>query len=276
MIYIILPVHNRKETTEKFIKSLHLQTYKDWRLVIIDDGSIDGTTEMVLNYFPETVVLKGNGNLWWAGCLQKGFEWLMEYADDEDICLIINDDTVFDKNFLETAMNIISKTEKTLLLAQCYSQENNSLLDKGVHFNWRSLMFTQADRNEDINCLSTRGLFMKVADFKIIGGFHPIVLPHYLSDYEFTIRAFKKGFTLTTSENLKLYLDENTTGNRILEYKSLLDYYSKVFSNRNPSNPIHWLMFVWLAVPFPYKFYHTIRIFFRMIRDLIKPILKHS
>lgn len=112
MIYILLPVHNRKKTTEKFILSLVSQTYKDFRLILIDDGSKDGTAEMVLSYLPQTVLIQGDGNLWWAGSLQKGYEWLMRYADDTDICLIINDDTVFDRNFLSTGRELLSKKTK--------------------------------------------------------------------------------------------------------------------------------------------------------------------
>ncbi|MCK5537931.1 MAG: glycosyltransferase family 2 protein, partial [Bacteroidales bacterium] len=39
MIYIILPVHNRKKITEKFIKCLVKQTYQDFKLILVDDGS---------------------------------------------------------------------------------------------------------------------------------------------------------------------------------------------------------------------------------------------
>ena len=70
MIYIILPVHNRKVTTEKFIKSLVAQTYKEFKLILVDDGSTDGTDKMVLSYIPDGIILKGDGNLWWAGGLQ--------------------------------------------------------------------------------------------------------------------------------------------------------------------------------------------------------------
>jgi len=272
MIYIILPVHNRKETTEKFIKSLISQIYKEFVLILVDDGSTDGTDEMVLGYIPNSVVLKGDGSLWWAGALQKGYEWVVDNSNDKDICLLINDDTVFDENFLKTGVELISKSERTLLLAQCYSQSNKMLLDSGVHANLKALTFEQANTKSKINCLSTRGLFLKVKDFKNIGGFLPKILPHYLSDYEFTIRAFKKGYNLTTDENLKLYVDQETTGLHSIKYKGILDYYHQYFSNRNSSNPFHWLVFVYLVVPYPFKVYHILKILYSLIKNVIKPI----
>lgn len=65
----------------------------------------------------------------------------------------------------------------------------------GVYADLKKLTFRQAKTKDEINCLSTRGLFLRVKDFKKIGGFYPKLLPHYLSDYEFTIRAYKKSLT---------------------------------------------------------------------------------
>lgn len=275
ILYVILPVHNRRCITEKFIRALISQTYSNYKLILVDDGSTDGTAEMVLSYLPESVVLRGDGNLWWAGALQKAYDWLREYATDEDICLIINDDVTFDENFLEIGVNKISSMEKTLLLAYCYKRDNFDLIDRGVNFDYRTLSFKQVERIEEINCLSTRGLFLRFKDFKEIGGFYPKLLPHYLSDYEFTIRAYRKGFRLLTSENLKLYLDTSATGvHHIENYKSFFEYYAIYFSNRNSLNPLHWINFVVLAVPFPYKILHVLKISLRMIRDLLKPFVR--
>ena len=46
-IYILLPVHNRREVTRGFVECLAAQTFSDYHLVLIDDGSTDGTAEMV-------------------------------------------------------------------------------------------------------------------------------------------------------------------------------------------------------------------------------------
>lgn len=271
MIYIILPVHNRKNVTENFIKSLIAQTYKNYKLILVDDGCKDGTVEMVLKYLPDSIVIKGDGNLWWAGALQKGYEWLITNAEDEDICLLINDDTKFEPNFLKIAMQVFSKKEKTLLMAQCYSQNDLRLLDMGVHADLKKLTFVPAKKKEEINCLATRGMFLKVRDFKNIGGFYPKLLPHYLSDYEFSIRAFKKGYKLETDESLRLYVNEHTTGFHNLEYSGIIDYYSKYFSKKNQANRFYWLIFVVLTVPMPYKIYQFVRIFMKMVKDILKP-----
>ena len=95
-IYVFLPVHNRRETTERFIQCLKMQSYQNYHLVLIDDGSTDGTEEMVRSQIEPLTVIKGRGDWWWAGALQQGYEWLRSEArKPSDVVLIINDDTQF-------------------------------------------------------------------------------------------------------------------------------------------------------------------------------------
>ena len=73
-VFILLPVHNRRHITERFIDSLLAQTYNKYQLVLIDDGSTDGTADMVSMKVPpdKLTILSGNGTWWWAGSLQQG------------------------------------------------------------------------------------------------------------------------------------------------------------------------------------------------------------
>jgi GT2 family glycosyltransferase len=274
MIYIILPVHNRKKVTELFIKALLPQTYNEFKLILVDDDSTDDTDKMVLSYLPDSVILKGDGNLWWSGGLQKGYEWVIENGLDEDICLLINDDTTFDENFLKIGYGIIHDNKKTLLSAKSYSSASKKSLGTGVKFNFKDLTFARATKTTEINCLSTRGLFLRISDFKDIGGFYPKALPHYLSDYEFTIRANNLGFRLVVNDKLKLFVDEETTGLHTIKGEGIVDYWRKYFSYRNSSNPFHWIVFIWLVVPWKYKVNHILRQVYRTGKAIISPIVR--
>lgn len=50
MISVILPTYNRAKEIPKSIESILNQTYKDFELIIIDDGSTDNTQEVVAGY----------------------------------------------------------------------------------------------------------------------------------------------------------------------------------------------------------------------------------
>ncbi len=260
-IYILLPVYNRREITRRFVGCLEAQTNQNYHLVLIDDGSTDGTEEMVRSRINNPTVLRGRGDWWWAGALHQGFLWLIEQrAEIEDFVLIINDDTEFEPDFLEQGAAILKEACHTLLLAQCFSKKTGKLFDAGVHADWKSLTFDQASSPDEINCLSTRGLVMRVGDFLDIGGFYPHILPHYASDYEFTIRAHRKGFRLTTDPRLRLWLDETTTGYHAADSSSLPLSFKKMFSLKSSLNPFIWMIFIGLSCPWRWKLKNLLKI----------------
>lgn len=249
-IFILLPVHNRKEITRGFLACLQAQSMKDYHLIVIDDGSSDGTAEMVKQVHANATLLHGNGSLWWAGALQRGLQWIKENEIREDkLVLIMNDDTKFEADFLATAETLLADQKRTLLLAQCHSQQTGELIDAGIHVDWAKLSHEQAASTDQINCLSTRGLFLRLSDLYEIGGFRPHLLPHYASDYEFTIRAHRKGFKLVSHPELKILSDQSATGIRSIEPDSFFSTFKALFSIRAISNPIVWSMYIVLACP---------------------------
>lgn len=260
-VIVLLPVHNRRDITQNFVRCLMDQIYRNYHLVLIDDGSTDGTEEMVRRHVKALTVIKGDGNWWWAGSLQQGYKWLKNQdCSPADVVLIMNDDTEFESDFLEKGLRILSSRPNTLLLAECYSQTSRALRDKGVYADWEHMRFERAETPEKINCLSTMGLFLRVEDLFKIGGFYPRLLPHFTSDYEFTMRAHRKGFTLITDPSIKLWLNEETTWNRDMGDEPFLIFARKLFSKKSPINPLIWTSFIALACPWRYKILNWYRI----------------
>lgn len=265
MVYIILPVHDRLNKTGHFLDHLLQQTCQDYHLILVDDGSTDGTGEFVTDLLKKKVtILKGKGNWWWGGSLHQGYRWITRSsgAKSGDHVLIMNNDTIFDPAFIETGISLLDGSTRTLLTAQAYSLESGEKLDEGVTINWDNFQIKPADSPEAINCLSTRGLIMHYGSFVELGGFHPVLLPHYLSDYEYTYRAYKRGFKLITNEAFKLSVDETTTGLADAVKTSKRAFLTSYFSKRHKANPIYHMSFILLASPNKYKNYKLIAVDF--------------
>lgn len=274
-LFILLPVHNRREITRRIAGCLMAQTYRNYHLLLIDDGSTDGTGEMVKEMIPSLTILKGKGDWWWAGSLQKGYEWLKEREVPlSDCVLIINDDTEFEPDFLEKGLGILHKHERTLVLAQSYDRRTKGFIDAGRHVDWRRLRFNPAISPEEIDCLSTRGLFLRVSDLMETGGFHPRILPHYLSDYEFTIRAKRKGMKLLSNPALKVWLDSEATGYHELDENSITGLTRKYFSKKSAMNPFAWTAFISLACPWRWKPIHWIGVWKRTAGAFINHFIR--
>ena len=249
-LYILLPVHNRRETTRRFLDCLRAQTFQNYHLLLIDDGSTDGTADVARELIPTLTVLRGRGDWWWAGSLQQGIEWLRQNdAAGEDLVLMINDDVTFEPQFLERAVAQLHSAPRTLLLAQAVSKQSGQPLVSGVEADLKRWRFQPSQAADKINCLTTNGLFLRWADLQQIGGFRPRLLPHYNADYEFTLRARRKGFQLRVSPELQLVWDEKTTGFHRFDRMPFAAFLRQYFSKKSLGNPFYHSAFVLLVSP---------------------------
>lgn len=251
MLFIILPVHNRIEKTRAIVDDLRHQTMDDWHLLLIDDGSTDGTAAAVAALVPvvKLTIIRGNGTLWWAGALQQA--WLAlrdEPFRPRDAVLILNDDVTIAPNFLVSGLKCLDEDRGRWLQAIAIGDDAAEPL-AGIEADLVQLCFRPAVPGAPVNCLSTRGLLLDFESFRNSGGFRPRLLPQYLSDYEFTLRAHRRGIRLGTCGRFRLKADLRTTGIRSTAGVGLGDFLSMAFHNRHAENPFRLSLFVVLCCP---------------------------
>jgi len=58
MVSVIIPSFNRKSDLRKAIQSVREQSYTDHEIIVVDDGSTDGTKEYLNQNFPEIIVIR--------------------------------------------------------------------------------------------------------------------------------------------------------------------------------------------------------------------------
>jgi GT2 family glycosyltransferase len=257
MLYIVLPVHNRRAVTEGFVKALLAQVGADYCLLLVDDGCTDGTAAMVRAMLPadRLIVLEGNGQLWWAGSLHLAWRRLSALPAPAagDAVLLINDDVAFDRDFLSNGIAVLTENPQACIQAMGIDPTTGER-DVGAVVDLTRLRFRAARCGETPHCLSTRGLLMSLGAFVGSGGFRPYKLPHYLSDYEFTLRLARGGAALVCDPRFRLVADHSTSGDESFDGKGLRDFLERSLSNRAKYNPKHWaalacMVSPWWAVP---------------------------
>ena len=240
------------------------QSYKNFEILLIDDGSSDGTADAVKSLLPATTVITGPGNWWWAGSLQQGYDWLRAQRPAlDELVLIANDDTTFGEEFLEEAVRYLACKSRTLLLAQPRSHHTGKVIESRIHLDWDNLSFESTSDPGMVNCLSTRGLFLRIRDLYEIGGFHPKLLPHYFSDFEYTYRAHKLGMTLVSTPEVNLVMDEKSTGIREARAESSIERLKMLLQVRASGNPFYFSAFVMLACPASQVVRNLLRVWIR-------------
>jgi GT2 family glycosyltransferase len=255
-VYAIVPVHDRIVQTTAFCNCLSAQTYRNFVLVLVDDGSTDGTSRIVSSYaFPKTIV-HGGGSLWWAGGLRCGLaRVLAQDPNDDDIVWFVNNDTSFEANFLEKAVQELFFAGRGAMLAvPIHFTDTGRRAEGGFRCYWPHFTFRDYGRHpEKIDCASTRSLLLRWCDVMESGGFRPRLLPHYLSDLEFTIRAHRHSIRIVPAVSVICSSIEKSTGMHRVPVGSALTVLRHMFSNRFSANPLHLFLFVLLAVPLVWK-----------------------
>lgn len=108
-VEIITPVHNRRELTLQFLKSLSRidRSGLNIHAIIVDDGSTDGTTEAVSEKFPEVEIIKGDGNLWYTGGTNRGIEAALRHNPDYILC--VNNDSILEDKCVKKLVECAEK-----------------------------------------------------------------------------------------------------------------------------------------------------------------------
>jgi len=261
MIYIIIPVHNRKEFTKNCLLSLRQQTYKDFKVVVIDDGSTDGTAEMLSNEFPEVHVIKGDGNLWWTAATNLGVKYAL--GNNADYILTLNNDTIATEDFLEKMIYWAERTPHALLGAFAIDAHTKKPVYGGEIINWKwanskflldILPKEQWYGLHEVTHFPGRGLLIPTEVFRKIGLYDEKHFPHYAADYDFTHRAIRKGYKVYCNYDAKLLIYPDVSGdaeNR--KKKSLKNYYNHLFGIKGGGNIFVFFKYAVKNCPSGYK-----------------------
>jgi glycosyltransferase involved in cell wall biosynthesis len=110
---IVVPTYNRAHLISHTIESILAQTFRDFELIIIDDGSTDNTEQVIQKYLSEQVHYYKKQNAERAAArnfgTQKAQGEYINWFDSDDIML---------PNHLEDAAKMISKYSRPEVFAQ--------------------------------------------------------------------------------------------------------------------------------------------------------------
>lgn len=244
MLAIVIPVHNRKDYTYQCLSSLRKQTFKEFFIVVIDDGSSDGTKEMIALEFPEVKVMIGEGNLWWTKATNIGVMYALE--NGADYILTLNNDTIASENFLEKMVYWKDKLPNDLLGAFAFDSDSRKPVYGGEIINWKNATYKDLLKTipisewsgvHEVTHYPGRGLLIPQTVFEKIGLFDEKNFPHYAADYDFTHRANRAGFTIYCNYDAIIFVYPDMSGSQELRNnKNLKNYYNHLFGIKGGGN----------------------------------------
>lgn len=102
---IIIPNYNGLKYMEDCLASLEKQTVRDFKLLVVDNGSTDGSVEWLKDRQVPTIFLETNTGF--SGAVNVGIR-----AADTPYVILLNNDTTVDSRYVEMLEKAIGKSEK--------------------------------------------------------------------------------------------------------------------------------------------------------------------
>lgn len=89
-VSVIIPTYNRADLLERSVKSVLKQTYKNWEIIVVDDGSTDNTEDIIKKLNDVRVrYIKNEKNLGAAASRNQGVEFAkygyVAFQDSDDV-----------------------------------------------------------------------------------------------------------------------------------------------------------------------------------------------
>ncbi|TKZ35792.1 glycosyltransferase [Brachyspira catarrhinii] len=203
LISIIIPTYNGEKYISETIDSILNQTYKNWELIIIDDGSTDSTNNIVNKYIEKDSRIsyyKNEKNMKQAYSLNRGFS-----LSKGNYLTWTADDNILLPNCIEILITFLLNNNCDL----CYGNMLNFYTDKSLnHSNFNKFVIDTKKYGKLANLISCtvggaflykRSIFNEIGEYTLDSDFHLVI------DYDYWIRINKNHIILPIDTNDIIY-----------------------------------------------------------------------
>jgi len=200
-IAVLLVCRNRRETTLKALRAL-AKAPADVALtsVLFDDASTDGTVEAVLAEFPDTIIVRGDGNAFWNGGLHQA--WTRALSLDVSAFLWLNDDVQLDADALDRLvaarrqMSVERPDQRYVLVGATRDGEGRTTYSGQCReYSPFALRFRKVPPNETLQPVDTFNGNIVLVPRAVVDliGINDVSFHHNLGDIDYGLRATRAG-----------------------------------------------------------------------------------
>lgn len=179
-VSVIVPCYNGGQYIAQLLASLAQQTFRDFEIVIVDDGSTDAATRQALSQLDPSVRVIRQPNMGLSAARNAGIA-----AARADLVLPLDCDDTIEPPFLAEAVAKMRVAPDDVAMVLCHMRlagAGSGLLER--HFNRFDVLFT----NPVPSCV-----LLRKSSWQAIGGYDESMRDGY-EDWEFCLRLMRHGY----------------------------------------------------------------------------------
>jgi GT2 family glycosyltransferase len=215
----VIPIHNGVNRTIRCLRSLMSGTFVP-RTVVVDDGSSDGSGDLISSEFPEVTILRGDGNLWWSGAMNLGVDHAL--AGGADYILSLNNDCVLDLRAVEALVQCAEEENGVIVGSKIrYLDQPEKILCAGGAIRWdgrgpeylgdSEIDSGQFDRRREVDWVPGMSVLIPAEAFGAAGLYDARRFPMRWGDVDFILRAKSKGWRVVLEPRSLVWNDQEQT-----------------------------------------------------------------
>ncbi len=217
-VEIVTPVHNRREETLECLRSIAESdsTGLQLHVIVVDDGSTDGTAEAIEQQFPEVEIVRGDGSLWYTAGTNRGISAALKH--EPDYILAINNDQVFDEKCIVNLVNYAERHPRSVVGGLLLNRETPDkvfqvsprweLWNGGYRHWYKQTIETIPDRPWEVEIIVGNCVLYPAAAVREVGLMDERRLPQF-GDAEYTPRMRRAGWQLLIEPRARVYCKPN-------------------------------------------------------------------
>ena len=136
LVSIIIPNFNAKEMLRECLNSIQSQRYKNHETIVVDNGSIDGSPELVRKEYPRVILIQaeriGIGQASFGRACNRG----IRAAKGDIIVTMLNNDMTVDEGWLEHLVAALELNGVGVVGGKIYNYGSTVIQDAGNWIDW--------------------------------------------------------------------------------------------------------------------------------------------
>jgi GT2 family glycosyltransferase len=232
-VIVLILSYNGKHLLDEAIRSYSLNKYENYTIVVIDNGSTDGSRDYIESNYPGVKVLRTDKNLKYSGGLNFGLQYAFT-QQKADYVVITNNDVKADTELISSLIEVgVTDEAIGFVIGKVYYYDQPDTFQtvgkKSDPVNWNAGhigqgevdtgqydYIAQRDFCDDIYWLVSRKVYEKTGGYDTEFAFQG-------EDFDWQVRAKQAGYRIMYTPKAKLWHKESVTIGKSSPFKAYYD-----------------------------------------------------